>query len=70
MQNICEVLQAFCENAFVLIFRFIIEKFYFKTTLTPYCDASLTFAGFFSNLGNVKLYFSLDCSLMFKKLVL
>ena len=58
-------LQAFCENVFVLIFRSIIGKFYFKTSLTPYYDA-LTFAGFFSNFGNVKLYFCLNCNFRFK----
>ena len=49
----------------VLIFTLTIEKFYLLT-LTSYCDA-LNLAGFFSNLGNVKLYFCLNCNLRFKK---
>ena len=53
----------------VLIFTLTIEKFYFRSTLTPYYDA-LNLAGFFSNLGNVKLYFFLTVVLGLKKLVL
>ena len=50
----------------VSIFTLTIEKFYFRSTLTPYYDA-LNLAGFFSSLGNVKLYFFFNCSLRFKK---